>query len=766
MISSFPSLLRAGVCAFALVSAGAIANSAVANDWGKHRNSNVFQRIASYEVFNNLGPGENPTTETSAEIITATKDGKTLIWSNSPAERVEFLDISDPYNPVGDGFIAIDGEPTAVSVAGKYLLVGVNTSPDLVNPSGVLLVIDIASRTVVREIEMMGQPDSVAVSPGGYFAAVAIENERDEDIDVGGVEGGLPQFPAGFLQVLRLKGAPANWTVKKVEMSDLRGCKTAPEDPEPEFVDINGYGLAAVSLQENNCIAVVSLWSGRIIRSFDAGAVDLEHIDTHDQPRPNIIEFIDSQPDRKREPDAIGWIKGGIATANEGDFEGGSRGFTVFSMRGKVRHESGSGLEHIIAAHGQYPDRRSDAKGVEPEGIEVGRFGRDTYLFVGAERANAVGVYKVRNIRRPQFVQLLPTGIGPEGLLAIPKRGLFVVAAEVDEADEVDPRSVITIFKLDKGPAAYPTVVSKTDFKGLPIPWGALSALAADRKDEALLYSGHDSFYQQPRIYKMDVGQQPAVIFDEIPLTGLADPTDFDLEGLVQRSDGSFWIVSEGRGDVADDDVERLNRLYEVAADGTVLSIVDLPNDVNDQQRNNGFEGVAVTGSVGTGEVVYVAFQREWEDDPSGMVRIGRYLPATDSWTFFHYPLDAPTSPNAGWVGLSEIVAVDDETFAVIERDNQYGGNATIKKIYKFFIDGLTPQPQGSVFPVVDKFEVLDLIPALLETNGRVEEKVEGLAIADDGEVYMVTDNDGVNDATGETAFRNLGDAEDLFDDD
>jgi hypothetical protein len=38
-----------------------------------------------------------------------------------------------------------------------------------------------------------------------------------------------------------------------------------------------------------------------------------------------------------------------------------------------------------------------------------------------------------------------------------------------------------------------------------------------------------------------------------------------------------------------------------------------------------------------------------------------------------------------------------------------------------------------------------------------VQEKVEGLAIGGSGRVYLVTDNDGVEDATGETVFSGPG---------
>ena len=37
------------------------------------------------------------------------------------------------------------------------------------------------------------------------------------------------------------------------------------------------------------------------------------------------------------------------------------------------------------------------------------------------------------------------------------------------------------------------------------------------------------------------------------------------------------------------------------------------------------------------------------------------------------------------------------------------------------------------------------------------------MAVGADGQVYLVTDNDGVKGAPGETQFQNLGTAEDVF---
>jgi len=76
-----------------------------------------------------------------------------------------------------------------------------------------------------------------------------------------------------------------------------------------------------------------------------------------------------------------------------------------------------------------------------------------------------------------------------------------------------------------------------------------------------------------------------------------------------------------------------------------------------------------------------------WLGDPANTVRIGRYEVASGLWTFFYYPLNVPPSPTLGGavtVGLSELVALDNQIFAVIERDNQAGPDARIKKVYKF----------------------------------------------------------------------------------
>jgi hypothetical protein len=65
------------------------------------------------------------------------------------------------------------------------------------------------------------------------------------------------------------------------------------------------------------------------------------------------------------------------------------------------------------------------------------------YIFVGAEEQTLSGVYKANDLTNPELVTILPTGIGPEGLVAIPQRNLFI------SANEKDLEKSVTIYSLD-----------------------------------------------------------------------------------------------------------------------------------------------------------------------------------------------------------------------------------------------------------------------------------------------------------------------------
>ncbi len=77
-----------------------------------------FKRIASFPVAKNTTDGSVFADETSPEIIAATPDGMTLVYTDSPRGVVGMLDIADPASPAPLGTVDVGGEPTSVAVVG------------------------------------------------------------------------------------------------------------------------------------------------------------------------------------------------------------------------------------------------------------------------------------------------------------------------------------------------------------------------------------------------------------------------------------------------------------------------------------------------------------------------------------------------------------------------------------------------------------------------------------------------------------------------
>ncbi len=727
--------MRRTLCALALAS---LALPAAAQD-------QVFDRIATIEAVRMLPADRDRTRRSVAEIVAASGDGNTLIYADGEQRGVGLVDITDPAQPRPAGFVALDGDTTSVAARGNLAFAVADTSPDKANPAGFVAVVDIAARRITQRCELGGQPDATAVSRDGRFLAIVTENERDERLN----RGAIPQLPPGNLTIIPI--TPEGLDCAALRRVDLTGlAETAPTDPEPEFVDINSRGEAVITLQENNHLVIVDLATGRVVQHVPAGRVTLEQVDA---TRDGIIRPTQRLEGLVREPDAVRWLDNDrFVTANEGDLVTGSRGFTIFRRDGTVEWDSGNLLEHLAIRIGHYPEARSGNRGNEPEGVEVGTFNGQRLIFVGSERASIITVWRDEGPgRAPSFVQVLPTGVAPEGLLALPARGLFVAAAEADNP-ETGLRSSLSLYRLGAGPARYPTIESANGPAGTPIPWGALSGLAAHRSIPGRLYAVTDSVFAEAQILTIDAGVTPARIVESLTVTRDGRPAQgLDIEGIAVRADGGFWLAHEGNPE-RERNPDR-SQLLRVSAGGAIEQVIPLPEALGAAANRFGFEGVTVTGE-GAEETVWIAVQREWRGDPRGRTMILRHQVATGEWGVLHYPLDATP---AGWMGLSEITAIAPDRFLVIERNNQWGEPA-IKRIYEFSVAGLTPAAPGSRdIPVVTKRLVRNIVPDLAATGGIVLEKLEGFTVDAEGNAFAVTDNDGLQGTSGETQFLRLG---------
>jgi len=328
--------------------------------------------------------------------------------------------------------------------------------------------------------------------------------------------------------------------------------------------------------------------------------------------------------------------------------------------------------------------------------------------------------------------------------VTIPSRNLLISANEKDLIEDKGARAHVMLYELQDAPAAYPHLTSEgTDEL---IGWGAISGMVAD--ENGIIWAVNDSFYGfQPSIFKIDATQTPARIIDVIRVTRDGQPAQkLDMEGITLDGNGGFYVSSEGRTDRVIP-----HAIYHVQADGSIKAKsgeIGLPAELMSVGKRFGFEGITKIG-----DTLWMVVQREWKDDPKNHVKLVSYNLETKEWGAVHYQ---KAEPAYGWVGMSEIVAHGDYVY-VVERDNQHDYRAVTKKVYRIPLSEMIPAPLGEELPVVSKELVRDLLPDLTSTGGYVLDKIEGMAILAHGEAFISTDNDGVDDHSGETMFFSIG---------
>jgi hypothetical protein len=117
-----------------------------------------FNRNATWYTCTQIDASCNFDNETVSEILSATTDGMTVLYTDAAQQNIGFADISDIANPMGMGVVSVEGEPTSVVVVNDmYAIAAVNTATDFVNVSGQAVIIDIASMEIIRTIEIGGK---------------------------------------------------------------------------------------------------------------------------------------------------------------------------------------------------------------------------------------------------------------------------------------------------------------------------------------------------------------------------------------------------------------------------------------------------------------------------------------------------------------------------------------------------------------------------------------------------------------------------------
>ena len=690
-----------------------------------------------------------------AEIVTATPNGLTLLYTSADAGALGLVDITDPARPVllprVDVRLGGVGEPTSVAISpdGRYAVVALRLDDDVANPRrGFLRVYDVRNPRAVKHVKDLSVgigPDSLALAGSGKTlrAVIAIEDEETDakgDATLGGQRPG--RIDVVGLQDLYGGASSGLQSIELVGALQALPGALYPADPQPEFVSLSPDGrTAAVTLQENNAVALIDLSDprrARLLRVLSAGTVT--RTGNADLQRDKEIAFQDSFTGR-REPDAVTWVSNDVfALANEGDGKKdkdgtlpGGRGFTLMNTRGDVVYETGERTEQRALLHGHYPDSRSAAKGVEIEGVTSARFGGRPYLLVGSERGAFLEVHEVSDPKQPRFVQWLPTGLSPEGITTVTRRADGQQLAVT--ANEGDGSINLYRFHATGAPLGEPQIVARD----ASMPWGAISGLTTDGTH---LYAVPDNAFAQSRIWRLNMAEaaQGRVVIDQVtPLTDNGRPLKLDPEGIARVADG-FWIASEGA--TVDG-----NELVKVNAAGVLQQRVKLPASVQSlfasAKTSTGFEGVTASAD---GQTLYMAVQRGYDLNKPQAAILKLHLP-TMAWTSALVPLEQHSrDAKTYWMGLSEIQLTDDGRLLLLERDKGGGEgraiNAEVKRIYSVHAADVV---DGAVLKKT-------LVKDLRKDFTWLHEKAEGMVVHQ-GELWVVNDNDGA----GWTRLLNAG---------
>ncbi|MBN2894442.1 MAG: esterase-like activity of phytase family protein [Campylobacterales bacterium] len=253
------------------------------------------------------------------------------------------------------------------------------------------------------------------------------------------------------------------------------------------------------------------------------------------------------------------------------------------------------------------------------------------------------------------------------------------------------------------------------------------------------------------------------------------DEYGLDSEGLVALKDGTFWVSDEYGPHIVHYSAEgkEIGRINPFAAD--VRNTYTLPAEFGKRWANRGMEGLAITPD----EQTLVGMMQSTLDNPSKAVRgdLTRIVTVDlKTGTIKQYLYKQEIAQNAN----SEIVALSNDTFIVIERDTAFyaGGSkvakpTAMKHVYKITLSsgtelegiilasGMTQDAalglmiDGKTLEEVAKEQGWETLAAkgitpvgktllvdMVEKVGYPHDKMEGLWVIDEHRLGVINDDD------------------------
>ena len=268
-------------------------------------------------------------------------------------------------------------------------------------------------------------------------------------------------------------------------------------------------------------------------------------------------------------------------TDGDGDYDElyayGARSFSIWNAQGNLVFDSGDDFERIIADSlpqyfgfsnddndaGDF-DSRSDAKGPEPEAVEVAEINGKVYAWVGLERIGGVMMYEITNPTNPTFIQYINTRN-------------FNVDADSSAAGDLGPED-IKFIRADKSPDGKDYIlvsnevsgtISIIEIKGLPKPNFELQILHASD-----LEGGVDAIDRAPNF------------------AALADKFEDEVKNSITLSSGDNYIPgpffnAASQGGAIQDSIRKVyNEFYQT-------------NTLTDLRTDNGRVDISIMNVIG-----------------------------------------------------------------------------------------------------------------------------------------------------------------------
>jgi hypothetical protein len=225
----------------------------------------------------------------------------------------------------------------------------------------------------------------------------------------------------------------------------------------------------------------------------------------------------------------------------------GGRSFTIWSEDGTLIYDSGKEFAEIVAT--LFPedfnsnnsgndsfDNRSDDKGVEPEGIEIGVINGRTYAFIGLERQSAVLIYDITDPTAPVYQRYLSN------------RDFSVsnneIAAVANAAGDLGPEGLKFVSAADS-PDGMPYIITGNEISGTVTAYALTSEIVVPACELGVVYvsEAHTSGDPEDYIEIYNSGDAPCSL-EGFQLDDNVALSDFTF-GDVTIEAGGYWLGYE-----------------------------------------------------------------------------------------------------------------------------------------------------------------------------------------------------------------------------